>query len=81
MRDVREAVTAGDGQAIERAAHSLKGALGNLGAPAALEAAHRLEELGQRRRLARARASCADLERELRRLRKALAPIAREHAA
>jgi PAS domain S-box-containing protein len=81
MRDVRQAVSAGDGQAIERAAHSLKGALGNLGAPAAFEAAHRLEELGQKKRLARAHASCADLERELKRLRKALAPIAREHAA
>jgi CheY-like chemotaxis protein/HPt (histidine-containing phosphotransfer) domain-containing protein len=81
MRDIKEAVAAGDCQAIERASHSLKGALGNLGAAAALEAAHRLEALGQGRRAARARASCAELERELKRLRKALTPIAREHAA
>jgi PAS domain S-box-containing protein len=81
MRDIKNALAARDGQAIERAAHALKGALGNLEATAAFEAAHRLETLGRRRKVARAGASCADLEREMRRLRKALAPIAREHAA
>lgn len=44
---VRDAIAAGDGPALERAAHLLKGAVANFGAGRAVEAASRLEKAGR----------------------------------
>jgi HPt (histidine-containing phosphotransfer) domain-containing protein len=47
LSDVRAAVTTRNAKAVERAAHSLKGAVGNFGAEAAYRAAFELEMLGR----------------------------------
>jgi signal transduction histidine kinase/CheY-like chemotaxis protein len=47
LGDVDAAVAAGDLQALQRAAHSLKGSAGNFGYAPAFDAALRLEQLGQ----------------------------------
>ncbi len=47
VTDLRGAVTAGDARAIERAAHKLKGSVGNFSAHPAFEAALRLENIGR----------------------------------
>jgi PAS domain S-box-containing protein len=72
---VKDAVADRDAAALTRAAHTLKGALGNLSAPVALEAAARLEQMGRGEELARADRACRDLESEIRRLLPALASM------
>jgi CheY-like chemotaxis protein/HPt (histidine-containing phosphotransfer) domain-containing protein len=47
LTDLREAVTAWDARAIERAAHKLKGSVGNFAAQPAFQAALRLENIGR----------------------------------
>jgi PAS domain S-box-containing protein len=47
LTNLREAVTAGDAGAIERAAHKLKGSVGNFAAQPAFDAALRLEKIGR----------------------------------
>jgi two-component system sensor histidine kinase/response regulator len=47
LAEIRAALVQGDGQALERAAHKLKGAIAHFDAPAALEAAAKLERLGK----------------------------------
>ena len=54
LTSLREAVTAGDANAIERAAHRLKGSVGNFAAQPAFEAALKLEVLGRDGRLSKA---------------------------
>ena len=46
LHDVRAAVEANDHEALQHAAHSLKGSVGNFGAQQAFEAAYRLEQNG-----------------------------------
>jgi HPt (histidine-containing phosphotransfer) domain-containing protein len=57
LTDVRTAVEAEDAHRIERAAHSLKGALLNIAAGPAAERALELEHLGREGRIA----DCADV--------------------
>jgi len=52
LAELHEAVAHGDSIAIERSAHGLKGSVANFGAPAAVDAAFRLEQLGRTQRLA-----------------------------
>ena len=52
VAEIREAAECGDGQALELAAHGLKGSVANFGAEAAVEAALELEQIGRRRDLA-----------------------------
>ncbi len=47
VRDVTEAIERGDREGLERAAHSLKGAVANFGARGAFQAALRLEEMAR----------------------------------
>ena len=44
---IREAVAGKDAGALERAAHALKGSVGNFGAREAFDAAYRLEKAGK----------------------------------
>jgi CheY-like chemotaxis protein/HPt (histidine-containing phosphotransfer) domain-containing protein len=72
---VRAAVTAGEATAVERAAHSLKGAVGVFGAPRAMAAAQRLETLGRLGALEEATGAFAALETELLQVRRALSEL------
>jgi len=47
LAQIRAAVAGGNGRALESAAHSLKGSVGNLGAQSAFEAAFLLERCGR----------------------------------
>jgi HPt (histidine-containing phosphotransfer) domain-containing protein len=61
---------------LEHTAHTLKGALGALGAKRAFDAALRLEMMGRRGDLSRAGEASAELQEEIERLQPALAALA-----
>ena len=73
LADIHAALESGNCEAVERAAHSIKGSVGNFAAPAAVDAALRLEMIGRSGDLACAAEACAALEREIDRLQGALA--------
>jgi len=75
LRSLREAVTAGDARAIERAAHKLKGSVGNFAAHPAFEAALKLEILGRNGSLSEAEPAYVELEKEIKRLKSAIANL------
>jgi two-component system, sensor histidine kinase and response regulator len=77
---IGDALATNDAAALARAAHTLKSAVGNFPAPAAVEAAQRLEERGRRGDLAGAEADRAALERAVAPLSAALGTVAREGA-
>ena len=81
MRDLKKALEARDAVSVERAAHTLKGAVANFGARTVFEATMRMETLGHDRDLTGARRAWTPLEKEMGRLKKALARLAEEHAA
>jgi len=62
---LRQALTDGDAATVMRTAHSLKGEVSYLGAPAALQAARQLEDMGRENRLAGGEEIFSSLEREL----------------
>jgi two-component system, sensor histidine kinase and response regulator len=68
LSGLAEALRAGDAEALRRVAHSLKGAVGNFGAPAVRELAAALEELGKAGRLADAPGLLIRLDPALREL-------------
>jgi len=72
LGEVRAAITQGDAGALRRAAHSLKGSAGSVGARLTVEAAQRLETIGTQGDLAEAATALTDLERELDRFRAAI---------
>lgn len=78
MSDIRAAIQAGDGAALARAAHTLKGCVGNLGGSLAFEAARRLEVLARRGQLQEAREAAPELEHEVARFEVALLRLAEE---
>jgi HPt (histidine-containing phosphotransfer) domain-containing protein len=78
LAEMREAVARGDAQKLERAAHSLKGAVSNFAVPAASQSAYRLEMLGRSGDLEGASDGMAALERQLAALRPALAALVAE---
>ena len=69
---LRRAIVDTDAQAVMRAAHSLKGELGYLGAAGASQAAQELEDMGQKNNLFRAAETLVELEREMESLHLAL---------
>jgi HPt (histidine-containing phosphotransfer) domain-containing protein len=73
LAGVDKAVRAGDAVALQRAAHSLKGAAGAVGGRASFDAALRLEKLGAAADLADAAAAARDLHRAVEGLREELA--------
>lgn len=70
---VRDATARRDAKALERAAHTLKSSVGNFAAEAALEAALRLEMMGQKGDLTHAEEAHAALEEEIKRITAAAA--------
>ncbi len=80
LSEIRASITRRDAKALERAAHTLKGAVGNFGARSAFEAALRLEVMGRDGDFAKAAEACVELEKEIARLERALAAL-REGAA
>jgi len=75
LDDLREAVAEGDPEAVERAAHALKGASANLGATQLADLSGHLEALGRARALGGAAPAVEDIEREFERVRAALARV------
>jgi signal transduction histidine kinase/CheY-like chemotaxis protein len=69
LTNLQDALNAGDGGAVERAAHKLKGSVGNFGAQPAFEAALKLEGLGREGRLSEAGLTLVELEREISRVK------------
>jgi two-component system, sensor histidine kinase and response regulator len=65
IRSAREAALKGDGVALRRVGHALKGALGNLAAPIALRIATELESMGKGGDIAMADSRVTELEEEL----------------
>jgi PAS domain S-box-containing protein len=81
MAEIREAVEQDDPVRLSRAAHNLKGTLGNLSALAACEAAHRLEALARSGDRSDFRAACDSLEVQMERLLAALDALGAEVSA
>jgi len=65
---IKKAIRLGDAETLGRAAHTLKGSIGNFAAKQALAAAQRLEVMGRDRNLDNAGEACVSLESELTRL-------------
>jgi len=72
IAQIRGAIAKSDADALDRAAHSLKGSVGNFGAKRAFEAAHRLELMGKEARLTEAEGALSELETELKDLETAV---------
>jgi CheY-like chemotaxis protein len=77
---VREALTRRDPQALQRAAHTLKGSVANFAAQSAFEAALRLEMMGRQGDLREAEEAYVALQQEIERLEPALADLRRQAA-
>src|SRR5215813_1619009 len=78
---IQTAIAHGDGRALERAAHSLKGTVISFGAQMAGEAALRLEVMGRGGDWTQAVMACTELEREVAQLGNALAVFRGEQGA
>lgn len=78
LLEVKVALTRGDGPALSRAAHTLKGAAGLFGAVAVTRAASEMEGLRRVGDLAQAERVCADLEAAYTRMLSALTAFVRE---
>lgn len=76
LADLREGVAAGDAAGVERAAHALRGCVGNFGAPGASRLALELEWRGREGDLAGAAALLEELAAEVAELAAGLARLA-----
>jgi HPt (histidine-containing phosphotransfer) domain-containing protein len=65
LEKLRRAIVTSDAESVMRAAHSLKGELGYLGAARATQAAQELEDMGHDNKLSHATATLNVLEREM----------------
>jgi PAS domain S-box-containing protein len=81
LSEIQEAIAARNSHRLERAAHTLKGSVGNFAAQNAFEAAFRLETIGRSGDLANAEEACFDLEKEIFHLKSALARLTQKNAA
>jgi PAS domain S-box-containing protein len=77
LEEIKKAVRRGDAKALQRAAHTLKGSVGNFTAKKAFESCQRLETMGRNGDLDAAGEVCATLERELTVLNVELRKLAR----
>ncbi len=78
MDAIRRAVEEEDADTLVREAHGLKGAVANLQARSALQAAKRMEEIGRSHDFERALEALEELEDRIDRLRAALKEILRD---
>ncbi|MBW1896775.1 MAG: response regulator, partial [Deltaproteobacteria bacterium] len=72
LAQIREGIVKSDADAIENAAHSLKGSVANFGAKRAFDAAQRLERLGSAGKLREAETARSELEMEIKVLETAM---------
>jgi PAS domain S-box-containing protein len=75
MTNLHDAVTARDANGIERAAHKLKGCVGNFTTDSPFEAALKLEVMGRDGSLSEAEPVYAELEKEIQGLKSAMANL------
>jgi HPt (histidine-containing phosphotransfer) domain-containing protein len=75
---IQESITRRDARALERAAHTLKGAVSNFGAKSACDAALRLEVIGRGGDFPHSEEAYVELEKEVTRLGGALAALREE---
>ena len=75
---IEDSIARGDADALEQAAHKLKGSVLNLAATPTAQAALRLETMGRNQDLTDAREAFEGLEREFQRLELALAAFSQE---
>jgi two-component system sensor histidine kinase/response regulator len=78
LTEIRTAISTRDPEALQRAAHTLKGSVSNFGAEPARLAALRLEMLGRNGDLTEAPEACSALEQEMQRFTAALAALAHQ---
>jgi|GEM_PF-486356 len=81
LAEIRTAIARGDGSALERAAHTLKGSVGNFSASAPFDTAHTLEKMGRAGDFTRALEILNQLEQQIRALGPALGMLTKEQAA
>jgi len=81
LSNIHAAVTRRNGGELQRAAHMLRASVAIFSDGAAVELTNRLESLGAEGRLADAQTLADELERELERLKPALAELRMECAA
>ncbi|MDY6912956.1 MAG: response regulator [Planctomycetota bacterium] len=79
IRDIRQTMAEADCEKLKRAAHALKGMVGNLAAENAFAAARKLEELAGEGDLDASAKQMTALEKEIARLNTALAAIREKH--
>jgi HPt (histidine-containing phosphotransfer) domain-containing protein len=72
MERLRQGMANGDAEAVQHAAHSLKGEVSYLAAAGATQAARRLEDMGHERNLSAVSEAIRVMERELDQLRQAI---------
>ena len=65
LSEIKAAIQLGDAERLRRAAHTLKGSVGNFAVKGAFETANQLETLGKEGNLHAAQAACVALEGEL----------------
>jgi PAS domain S-box-containing protein len=78
MYQMKEALNRGDNAALERAAHTIKGSVGNFAAKPAYEAALRVESIGRDSEMRHADQAYRRLEEEIARLKPVLTSLGRE---
>jgi HPt (histidine-containing phosphotransfer) domain-containing protein len=76
LEKLRQAIAGGEAEAVMRAAHSLKGEVSYLSAPAATEAAGWLEDMGHNHDISRAAEALVVVEREMEYLCRAIREFA-----
>jgi len=75
LSKIRRAIVSRDPQALQPAAHALKGAIANFAARGPFEAALKLEMMGRHKELSGVEDAYLALEKEIKRLQKALAAL------
>jgi PAS domain S-box-containing protein len=77
LAEIKEAIRLDDAEPLEKAAHALKGSVGNFAAKNAFAAAQRLELMGRNKNLDNGGEACVTLESELARLAEELGKLTR----
>ncbi len=81
LTDIHQAITSGNSDVLDHAAHALKGSIGHFAANAAYDAALKLETMGRNKDLTHAREAYATLEKEIERLKLCLIALEKENVS